>query len=160
MSINVKNRVIEPGNAELLEDAWALKERIRREANVLKQRKGFFSRAYNRSTVYCVVLPEHKELIGFAATRQDGYIMFLAVSPDYQGDGFGEQLVARVADNHRQVSCHARVTNEQALGFYENLNFSIVRRINNYYEDNGDAYYLRLGDESNLTDRLSAIFNR
>lgn len=160
MSINVENQAIDPGSSELLDEAWELKERIRREAYVLKQREGFFSRAYKRSTVYCIHVPDDNELIGFAATRQDGYIMFLAVSPDYQGDGFGEQLVARVADNHRQVSCHARVSNENALGFYDNLNFEIVRRINNYYEDGGDAYYLRLGDKSKLTDRLSAFFTR
>lgn len=159
MSINVENRVIEPGDDALLEEAWALKERIRSEENVLKQRRGFFTRAYRRSTVYSYLGPDD-ELIGFAATRRDGYILFLAVAPEYRGEGFGERLVAQVAEEHRRVTCHARTTNENALAFYDHLGFDIVRRIDNYYEDNGNAYFLRLGERDGLTDRLSSLLRR
>lgn len=159
MSIHVENRVIDPGDDTFLEEAWTLKERIRAEENVLKQRRGFFTRAYRRSTVYAYVGPGD-ELIGFAATRRDGYILFLAVSTEYRAEGFGKRLVGQVAENHRRVTCHARTTNENALDFYDHLGFEIVRRIDNYYEDNGNAYYLRLGEPEGLADRLSSFFRR
>ena len=149
-------RVVGPGDKTYVEDAWKLKERIRVEEDVLKQRRKFFVDAYRRSTVYLYVAEGEKErLIGFAAARRDGYILFLAVDKRFRGEGFGERLVARVADNHSSVTCHARATNESALSFYRHLGFEVERRIENYYEDGGDAYYLRLGEENGLTKILS-----
>ncbi|MFB6173516.1 MAG: GNAT family N-acetyltransferase [Halobacteriales archaeon] len=160
MSINVERRVVEPGDDDLLEEAWDLKERIRAEEDVLKQRRGFFSQAYRRATDYCFRNPDAEALIGFAAARRDGYMLFLAVTPEHRSRGLGERLVAQVADDHRRVTCHARASNEDALGFYEHLDFETVRRIDNYYEDGGDAYYLRLGEKESLTDRLSSFLRR
>ena len=160
MSVNIELRVVGPGNDDLVGEAWALKERIRKREGVLKQRRGFFTDAYRRSTVYALIAsgPE-EELVGFAATRRDGYILFLAIAPEYQGEGFGGRLVAAVADDHSSVTCHARSTNQAALDFYRHVGFEVERRVDNYYEDRGDAYYLRLGD-SGLTERISSFMRR
>lgn len=156
MSVTIDTRTIGVGDDAFVEQAWELKERIRREEGVLKQRRGFFTDAYRRARVYALIEPGYDEesLVGFAATRRDGYILFLAVHPAYRGEGLGRQLVAAVADDHSSVTCHARATNESALSFYEHLGFEIERRVNGYYEDNGDAYYLRLG-EGGLASKLS-----
>ncbi len=149
-------RVVGPGDNRYVEEAWRLKERIRARDGVLKQRRGFFTDAYRRSTVYLYVAEgDQDRLIGFAAARRDGYILFLAVDEEFRGEGFGERLVARVADNHSSVTCHARASNENALQFYRHLGFGVERRIGNYYEDGGDAYYLRLGEDEGLAKRLS-----
>ena len=153
VSVTVEREVIEPGETTYLQDAWELKERIRREEGVLKQRRGFFTDAYRRSTVQAYVTAED-QLIGFAATRRDGYILFLAVAPEFRGDGYAKRLVAAVAEEHSSVTCHARTTNAGALGFYESVGFERVRRVNGYYEDGGDAFYLRLG-EGDLKSKLS-----
>ena len=58
------------------------------------------------------------------------------------------------------MTCHARTSNDAALGFYRHLGFETVRRIDNYYEDGGDAYYLRLGEPETLTDRLASFLTR
>lgn len=158
MSVTVDKRLIPPGDDEHLSAAWELKESIREDEDLLKQRWGFFADAYRRSTVYAYL--DGDRLIGFAAARRDGYLLFLAVDPDYRGDGFGERLVAFVAENHGEVTCHARTTNENALEFYQHLGFSIVRRIDNYYEDGAPAFYLRLGDGDDLVDRISEFFRR
>ncbi|WP_435347594.1 GNAT family N-acetyltransferase [Haloarchaeobius sp. HRN-SO-5] len=161
MSVNVDTRVVGPGSDEYVEDAWRLKERIRREEGVLKQRKSFFTDAYRRSKVHLFVDDSADQpVIGFAAVRRDGYILFLAVEPEYRGEDIGKRLVAQVAEEHRTVTCHARTTNENALRFYEHLGFEIKRRIDNYYEDGGDAYYLKLGDDVSITSRLSDIVRR
>jgi len=153
VSVNVEKRVDPPGDAAHAEAAWALKEEIRVADGVLKQRRGFFVDAYRRAD--CHLLVEDDELVGFAAARRDGYVLFLAVAPDARGRGYGERLVAEVAEENRSVSCHARTTNDAALSFYEHIGFEVIRRIDDYYEDGGDAYYLKLGDDASLTDRLS-----
>jgi ribosomal protein S18 acetylase RimI-like enzyme len=139
-------------------EAWALKERIRQTEGVLKQRRGFFSDAYRRAD--CRLLYVDDELAGFVTARRDGYILFLAVAPEHRGEGYGEQLVASVARDHDSVTCHARVSNEDALAFYQHIGFEIVRRIDGYYEDGGDAYYLKLGEDRSLSEKLSDIVRR
>lgn len=159
MSVNVERRVVGPGSADLVEEAWQLKERIRRTDGVLKQRKGFFTNAYQRSAAHLLVRRPDEEIIGFAAVRRDGYLLFLAVSEEFRGEGFGADLVGAAAEDHDTVSCHARTTNDGAVSFYEHLGFEIERRVENYYEDGGAAYYLTLGEErSGLKDRLTSHF--
>ncbi len=158
MSVNVEKRIDGPGENTHAEEAWTLKERIRKRENVLKQRRRFFMDAYKRSTTHLLFLDD--ELVGFASARRDGYILFLAVAPEVRGEGHGRRLVAEVADDHRTVTCHARTTNESALLFYERIGFERQRRIDNYYEDGGDAYYLKLGPDGGLRDRLSELLGR
>jgi ribosomal-protein-alanine N-acetyltransferase len=156
VSVTVDIRVVGTGDDAFVDEAWALKERIRREEGVLKQRRGFFTDAYKRSRVYALVEPSYdgEELLGFAATRRDGYILFLAVAPEHRRRGLGRRLVAEVAEDHSSVTCHARASNDAALDFYERLGFEIQRRVDNYYEDHGDAYYLRLG-EGGIASKIS-----
>ena len=98
VSVNVDTRIVGPGNDDLVNEAWQLKEQIRREEGVLKQRRDFFSDAYRRSTVHAFVEDGFDtELMGFVAVRRDGYILFLAVDPEYRGEDIGKKLVARVA---------------------------------------------------------------
>ena len=161
VSATIELRVVGTGDDEFATEAWELKERIRREEGVLKQRRGFFMDAYRRSTVYALVerCGDEDALVGFAAVRRDGYVLFLAVTPTHRGEGYGKRLVAEVADDYSTVSCHARTTNEDALAFYDHVGFTIERRVDNYYEDRGDAYYLKLGDGS-LTEKLSRLVRR
>lgn len=156
MSVNVESRVVDRGDDEYADAAWQLKERIRQEDGVLRQRRGFFRDAYRRSRVYVYLDRSRDQLIGFAAVRSDGYILFLAVDNEYRGHGFGKRLIARVSEDFGSVTCHARATNDDAIGFYEHLGFEIKRRIDNYYEDGGDAFYLALGDEG-IRSKLSNL---
>ena len=158
MSVNVEKRIDEPGDATHAEEAWELKERIRRNEGVLKQRRGFFMDAYRRSRSHLIL--EDDRLVGFASVRRDGYILFLAVAPETRGRGYGRRLVAEVAKEHQSVTCHARATNESALSFYEHIGFEKTRRIGHYYEDGGDAFYLRLGDGEGLRNKLSEFLKR
>jgi ribosomal-protein-alanine N-acetyltransferase len=160
VSVNVQRRVVSPGNDEHVDRAWELKERIRREDGMLRQRRRFFQNAYERSTVYLYLDRSNDRLVGFAAVRRDGYILFLAVDNDYRGQGFGKRLVARVADDYGTVTCHARTTNGGALDFYDHLGFEVKRRIDSYYEDGGDAYYLKLGEDEGIREKLASLLGR
>jgi ribosomal-protein-alanine N-acetyltransferase len=160
VSVNVQRRVVSRGNDECVDRAWQLKERIRREDGMLRQRRRFFQNAYERSTVYLYVDRSNDRLVGFAAVRRDGYILFLAVDTDYRGQGFGKRLVARVADDYGTVTCHARTSNQDALNFYDHLGFEVKRRIDSYYEDGGDAYYLKLGEDEGIREKLASFLRR
>ncbi len=160
MSVHVQRRVVDPSADEYVDRAWQLKERIREEDGVLRQRRRFFESAYKRSSVYLYLDRGTDRLVGFAAVRRDGYILFLAVSPEYRGEGFGKRLVASVADDYSTVTCHARTTNQGALEFYRHLGFEVTRRIDSYYEDGGDAYYLQLGETEGIRERLANLLSR
>lgn len=156
MSTTVETHFDAPGEEAYLDDAWALKEQIRKDEGILKQQWHFFSNSYRAAAVYLLCLCD--ELVGFAAVRSDGYILFLAVAPEHRGRGFGRRLVEHVARDYDTVTCHARASNEPALGFYEAIGFETTRRIDDYYADGGDAYHLRLGSNS-LADRLTDLFD-
>lgn len=159
MSVSIDTAVITPGDDTHLDEAWALKEDIRNRDGVLRQRRDFFVDAYRQATTHVIrTVGEEPELVGFSSTRQGGYLLFLAVAPAYQGMGFGRELVAAVAEDHDVVTCHARTSNEAALEFYRHLGFEVVRRIDGYYEDGGDAYFLRLGEHASITSRLARLF--
>jgi ribosomal-protein-alanine N-acetyltransferase len=159
VSINVQRLEVPPGSDEYVQRAWQLKERIRHSEGVLRQRRGFFTTAYKRATDFLYFDRSSDCLVGFATARRDGYILFLAVDEEYRGQGFGRRLVASVADQHTTVTCHARTTNSGALTFYESLGFEVEQRIDSYYEDGGDAYYLQLGDSPSIRERLADRLN-
>ena len=149
-----------PGDDTRVDQAWELKERIRESEGVLRQRESFFTSAYRRSTVFCYVDRGGDDLVGFAAVRRDGYILFLAVAEAYRGEGFGKRLVANASEEYDTVTCHARTTNRDALRFYRHLGFEVTRRVDSYYEDGGDAYYLKLGEKRGIRERLADLLAR
>jgi ribosomal-protein-alanine N-acetyltransferase len=158
VSATLETRVVAPGDEDRVSEVWDLKERIREEEGVLRQRKGFFTRAYRKATNH--LLLADGEVVGFAVVRRDGYLLFLAVAPEFRGDGHGRRLVADVASDHDSVTCHARASNEAAVSFYEHLGFEVTRSIEGYYEDGGDALYLELGESASIRDRLSEFVSR
>lgn len=158
MSATLELRAVDHGSDAHLDTAWELKELIREREGILKQRRRFFHQAYTRARCHLLVSSEDG-LIGFAATRSDGYLLFLAVHPDHRGQGHGRRLVTAVADEHETITCHARTTNTRAIAFYQHLGFEIDRHITGYYEDRGDAYLLRLGDPDTLGGRLRDLLS-
>jgi len=160
VSVNIRRLEVSPGGDEYVDEAWRLKERIRQNEGVLRQRKNFFTDAYTRSRVFLYRDETRNRLIGFATVRRDGYLLFLAVEEAYRGQGFGKRLIARVAEEFGRVTCHARTTNRNALNFYRSLGFEISRRIEDYYEDGGDAYYLQLGEDAGIREKLANLLKR
>ena len=55
VSVHVERREIGPGQDDFVDEAWDLKEAIRRDDGVLRQRRNFFESAYRRSRVYLYV---------------------------------------------------------------------------------------------------------
>lgn len=90
-----------------------------------------------------------ERLVGFIAgdpRRQDGHtiIVTIAVDPDYQRRGIGEQLLRKVEDRSAlpRLQLMVRVSNLPALHLYQKLNYAIVETWPRYYEDGEDAYVM------------------
>jgi len=158
VSERLSERIVEPDDEDHLESAWKLKERIRRSDDVLAQRRQFFVTQYRRSTDYLVLATEPDRLAGFGVVRPDGYLSMLGVAPEYRRDGVGTRLIGRMVADHERITCHTRTGNEEAVGFYTDLGFTVEKRVSNYYRDGDDAYLLALDKGSvDLMDRLTDL---
>ncbi len=142
---------IDSGDSYLVNEAWGLKEKIRENENLLKQEWGFFTGTYHRAGIYWCIDGETKELMGFIAVRDDGYIFFIAVGQKCRRYGVGRYLVDLVNERYKNITCHVRTTNTGALRFYEKMGFIKVKLVSGYYEDKGHAYYLEFNSAENET---------
>jgi len=86
VSVTVDTRLIDTGDDAFVDEAWELKERIRREEDVLKQRHGFFTDAYRRSKVHLLVEPRYdgeKEDVPVPSDgREPREVLLVAVDDD------------------------------------------------------------------------------
>lgn len=146
---HISRTLILPGNDDYVDSAWELKELIRRQESVFHQCEDFFRRVYKQSFVYVCIDTENDELAGFASFGDDGYIFFIAVHPNYRGEGYGREMVKTIFDNSSIARCHVRATNENAIQFYQHTGFEFDEYISGYYSDGGDAYYIELEDFGN-----------
>lgn len=72
-------------------------------------------------------------------------IVKIAVKPEYQRKGYGQQMLDYLIDEAKNNGCEfihleVRTTNEPAIGLYEKNNFVTVRTRNHYYSNGDDAY--------------------
>lgn len=76
------------------------------------------------------------------------YVVETYTAPELRGKGLGSWLRLRVDDigrsfGYRHIASHVAVTNAPALKLNEKANMTVMRRIQEYYADGRDAYYLR-----------------
>jgi putative acetyltransferase len=67
------------------------------------------------------------EILGFCGVH-DGNIEMLFISPDARGKGVGALLVAYVIKSQCATKVDVNEQNEQALGFYQHIGFSVTGR--------------------------------
>lgn len=96
---------------------------------------------------------EHPIVRGYAGSWYDGYdseIMTLAVHPNYQNQGIGNQLLTALIDDARnqgaeRVLLEVRVDNDPALHLYQTHGFTQMGLRKRYYQPDGiDAYTMSL----------------
>lgn len=142
MENNFEILQIESNSSRMLNEAWLLKEEIRREENLLKQEWGFFAQMYHEAEKFWCVDSKTKEELGFIAVQENGYIFFIAVGMNHRGEGIGKYLVNSLGRKYDCITCHVRTTNMGAVDFYEKIGFKKEKLVRRYYEDGGDALYL------------------
>ena len=67
------------------------------------------------------------EILGFCGVH-DGNIEMLFISPDARGKGVGALLVAYAIKSQCATKVDVNEQNEQALGFYQHIGFSVTGR--------------------------------
>ncbi|MCL2194405.1 MAG: GNAT family N-acetyltransferase [Oscillospiraceae bacterium] len=69
-------------------------------------------------------------LVGMIASMDDGvmnaYVHYLLVRPEYQGQGIGRQLVARMREHYRDYLRIVLGANDEKLAFYEACGFKLA----------------------------------
>tara|TARA_B100001559_G_scaffold306135_1_gene297075 strand:- start:68 stop:517 length:450 start_codon:yes stop_codon:yes gene_type:complete len=133
---------IEPNSSRLLNEAWLLKEEIRRGEDLLKQKWGFFAQMYHEAEKFWCVDSGTGDGLGFIAVQDSGYIFFIAVNGNRRKEGIGKYLIDSMGEKYDNIACHVRTTNLDAIGFYEKIGFEKEKLVQRYYEDMGDAWYL------------------
>lgn len=89
-------------------------------------------------------------------TFEVAQIANIAIAPDFQGKGYGQQLMNELIDfcvkkDCENITLEVRISNESAISLYHKNNFVISHIRKNYYEDGEDAYLMmkELGGFSN-----------
>lgn len=81
---------------------------------------------------YFLVGTKESTVIASAMAGYDGHrgsVFYLAVHPDFQGEGYGKKLMSHIETMLINVGCPklnivVRSTNEPVLGFYNNLDYT------------------------------------
>jgi putative acetyltransferase len=66
-------------------------------------------------------------VVGFIAVA-DGKVEMLFISPDWRGHGVGRRLLQHAIDTLNATELDVNEQNDQALGFYLKMGFSVVGR--------------------------------
>ena len=79
----------------------------------------------------------------------------IAIDPDFRGKGLGTQLVQTIIysfPNHTKFGLEVECTNIGAVKCYSKCGFQITRIVQDYYDDDRDAYKMTLYSEYNQKD--------
>lgn len=79
------------------------------------------------------------ELLGFCGVH-DGAIEMLFIAPDTRGKGVGSLLATHAIKEQGATKVDVNEQNEQALGFYQHIGFSIIGR--SAFDGQGKPYPL------------------
>ncbi|HVE55635.1 MAG TPA: ribosomal protein S18-alanine N-acetyltransferase [Pyrinomonadaceae bacterium] len=98
---------------------------------------------------YRVSTPD-EQIVGFifVMTNQGtGHITTIGVAPEHRRRGLAEKLLAHTEEALRSrdiatVSLEVRVSNIAAQSLYRGLSYTIVQRLNNYYNNGEDAFLM------------------
>ena len=87
-------------------------------------------------------------LVGVKTSSETARILMLAVSKSQRRQGIGSNLLIHflkeiITENIKHVELEVRVTNKQAIMFYQKNDFDIVNILSNFYQNGGDAYVMR-----------------
>lgn len=67
-------------------------------------------------------------------------ILYIVVEKDYRRQGIGRELISHILDGDcNQSILEVRVSNEEAIRFYQSLGYRPIRTIKNYCSNGEDA---------------------
>lgn len=132
-----------------------LKEVMRVNLRCFKKGENYtkhtFSYLLNEPTTlsYRVSTPT-ESIVGFVfvmTSQGTGHITTIGVAPEHRRRGLAEKMLLHTEDSLRTreiatVSLEVRVSNIAAQSLYCGLGYTIVQRLNNYYNNGEDAFLM------------------
>lgn len=108
--------------------------------------------SFKNHDAHFFVARENEKIIGYISSEiilDEGYIMNIAVKPEFQGRGVGKALVRYMVDNYKNVlkfiTLEVRKSNIAAISLYKKLGFEHVGTRKGYYRNpTEDALLLKL----------------
>jgi ribosomal-protein-alanine N-acetyltransferase len=93
-----------------------------------------------------LICKQDKKIIGFiifSPITPEAHILSISVKKEMQSNGIGTLLLKSMLDqckamNYKKIFLEVRVTNIQAINFYEKFGFSKDAVRSNYYTDNSE----------------------
>ena len=90
------------------------------------------------------------EIVGFVfvmTNQGTGHVTTIGVAPEHRRRGLAQRMLEHVekalkAREIATVSLEVRVSNIAAQSLYRGLNYTIVQRLNSYYNNGEDAYLM------------------
>ena len=88
-------------------------------------------------------------LVGVKASPEIAKILMLSVDPEFQGKKIGVRLLKEfiktsLEEHAEKIELEVQIDNLKAISFYEKNGFEIVEKIKEFYQNQGDAYTMRL----------------
>ena len=110
-----------------------------------------FKRMFTRHPQEFLVAENGKEAVGYiigAVKDSSGKINSLAIKPDWRKQGIGENLLRKAIGlikrkGGKKIFLHVRTWNKEALEFYKNQGFGIIKTTNGHYKNGDDAYLMK-----------------
>jgi len=132
-----------------------LKEVLRTNLRCFKKGENYtkhtFSFLLNEPTTlsYRVATP-NEQIVGFIfvmTSQGTGHITTIGVVPEHRRRGLAQKMLLHVEEALRRreigtVSLEVRVSNIAAQSLYRGLGYTIVQRLNNYYNNGEDAFLM------------------
>ncbi len=108
----------------------------------------FFVAEYEGDIIGYIMCRIERGISGFGRMPvKKGHIVSVAVLPTLRNKGFGKALikagmVGMIDYGASEFYLEVRKTNEEAIGVYESLGYSVRRVLRGYYRDGEDAYMM------------------
>jgi ribosomal-protein-alanine N-acetyltransferase len=123
--------------------------------------KAFFVAEYEGEVIGYIMCRIERGISGFGRMPvKKGHIVSVAVLHTMRNKGVGTALITAGMDGMKSYGAsefflEVRKTNEEAIGVYEKLGYSVRRVLRGYYRDGEDAYLMIKKDESSQEEGLA-----
>ena len=152
MNIDNVNKADHQALIEIWESSVRATHDFLSEEDLIELKPLILEQYFDAVDLKCAKNTEGK-ILGFCGVH-NSHIEMLFISPDARGNGLGALLVSHAIHNQGATKVDVNEQNEQALGFYQHIGFSVIGR--SPLDDQGKPYPLLHMELSKSDRRLNS----